>query len=131
MICQKLDNENGDYFSGHSLSGHHFSSMAGMAMNTEIVLAVLIGVGTLLGLYREWSSLRTQVRMQGERIANLEKAARLRMPHQAMEAILDARAALNKYKEEVLYEVSLIENAEGHLGDALSAGTKREENPDR
>ena len=46
---------------------------------------------------------------------------------QAFESILDARAALNKEKEEYQFFVSLIENAEAHLDKAMSAGTKREE----
>ena len=62
-----------------------------------------------------------------KRMSVLEQAKNKRMPYEAFENILDARAALNKEKEEFKFFVSLIENAEAHLDKAVTVGTKREE----
>jgi len=48
------------------------------------------------------------------------------MPYAAMDAILDARAALNKQKEEFQFHIDLIENAEAHLSKAMKVGTKQD-----
>lgn len=99
-------------------------------MKFDILASLIIAALILYLVYREWAALKATVHTQGERIAKLEESSRLRMPRQAMESILDARAALNKYKEEVQYELSLIENAEGHLGNALTSGTKQTRSQD-
>lgn len=62
-----------------------------------------------------------------KRMSVLEQAKNKRMPYEAFENILDARAALSKEKEEFQFFVSLIENAEAHLDKAVTVGTKREE----
>lgn len=88
-------------------------------MNIEIILAVLIGIGTLIGLYHEWVNLKKRVRA-------LEDAARLRMPHEAMEKIMHGMAALDALQREKKMESDFIENAQAWLTQAMSTGTKRE-----
>lgn len=88
-------------------------------MRLDIILAVVIGILVLFQIYREWKRLT-------DRIEKLEKAARLRMPHEAMLDILNAMAALDREQTEMTFWASMIENAKGHLSNALAAGTKRE-----
>lgn len=95
-------------------------------MTSDILLAVVIGILALFIIHREWTQLTTRIGLQEERIAKLEQAARLRMPHKAVEDILDAMAALDKEQTEMKFHLSLSENIKGHLINALSAGTKRE-----
>lgn len=89
-----------------------------------IALLVLFGAA---GLIREYINMKRISDGHEERIAKLEAANRKRMPYEAFERILDARAAINKEKEEFQFFISLMENAEAHLEQAMSAGTKREE----
>lgn len=99
-------------------------------MEIKLLLICVITILTLfgaVGLIREYMNIKRTVDSHEERMKKLEEANRKRMPYEAFERILDARAALNKEKEEFQFFVSLIENAEAHLDKAMSAGTKREE----
>lgn len=99
-------------------------------MEIKFLLLIVIGILTVmaaLGAMREYMGTKSKVESLEERMKKLEEANRKRMPYEAFERILDARAALNKEKEEFQFFVSLIENAEAHLDKAMSAGTKREE----
>lgn len=73
------------------------------------------------------SQFETQIAALEKRIAELEKAIRTRMPYDALEKLEHARAALNREKEERLFHVSLIENAEAWLQKVMATGTKRSE----
>ncbi len=99
-------------------------------MEIKILLLIVIGLITVfaaVGAMHEYMGTKKKVDSLEERMKKLEAANRKRMPYEAFESILDARAALNKEKEEYQFFVSLIENAEAHLDKAMSAGTKREE----
>ena len=105
-----------------------------MSLKIEIIIAVLIGIWALRAIYSDWSKMKCQIdaqderiRLQSERIEKLESANRTRMPYKAVEEILDARAALGRLKEEYRLYTDFIENAEGHLDNAVTTGTKREE----
>lgn len=94
---------------------------------TIIILIVLIIVLSSAMLYREFQHVSRRVSGLEERVVKLESANRKRMPYEAFEMILNARAALNKEKSEFQFFNSLIENAESWLDKAVEIGTKREE----
>lgn|GEM_PF-2986585 len=99
-------------------------------MEIKLLLICIITILTLfgaVGLIREYMDIKRKVDSHEDRMKKLEEANRKRMPYEAFEQILDARAALNKEKEEFQFFVSLIENAEAHLDKAMATGTKREE----
>lgn len=91
----------------------------------EIIIILLIAVCVCL-MFREWH--RTEARISGieERMHELEAVNRKRMPYKAMEELLDAMAALDKEKSEMQFHVSLIDNARGHMMNAMKSGTVRE-----
>ena len=98
-------------------------------MEMKLALGILIGtlivVSAILFFY-EHMQLKNKVNEIEKRMVILEQAKNKRMPYEAFEHILDARAALNKEKEEYQFFVSLIENAEAHLDKAVTVGTKQE-----
>jgi len=114
-------------------NGHYrgdFSGGGGIVMEIKLLLICIITILTLfgaVGLIREYMDIKRKVDSHEDRMKKLEEANRKRMPYEAFEQILDARAALNKEKEEFQFFVSLIENAEAHLDKAMATGTKREE----
>ena len=55
-----------------------------------------------------------------------ESASRQRLPYRAFEEMLNAMAALDKEKSEMEFHTSLIDNAMGHMANAMRAGTVRE-----
>lgn len=98
-------------------------------MEIKITLSLLIGILILLStvlFFHEYQALKNKVSNIEERMVKLEKSKNKRMPYEAMENILDARAALNREKEEFQFFISLIENAEAHLEKAVTVGTKRD-----
>lgn len=99
-------------------------------MEMKILFAVFIGtliVTSAFFLFKELARLYKKVINLEKRMTLLEQAKNKRMSYEAFESILDARAALNKEKEEFQFFISLIENAEAHLEKAVKVGTKREE----
>lgn len=98
-------------------------------MEIKITLSLLIGILILLStvlFFHEYQASKNKVSNIEERMVKLEKSKSKRMPYEAMENILDARAALNREKEEFQFFISLIENAEAHLEKAVTVGTKRD-----
>jgi cell division protein ZapA (FtsZ GTPase activity inhibitor) len=91
----------------------------------SILVAFIIIISSLLFMH-EYSALKSKISDIEKRMIKLEAAKNKRMPYAAMEEILDARAALNREKEEFQLFISFIENAEAHLDKAVATGTKRE-----
>lgn len=111
---------------------HRHNPIGGIGGLMEMKLALGILIGTLIVVsailfFREHMQLKNKVNEIEKRMEKLEQAKNKRMPYEAFENILDARAALSKEKEEFMFFVSLIENAEAHLEKAVKAGTKKEE----
>ncbi len=94
----------------------------------ELIQAlVLIGIGIAATLlYSAWVHTDKRVTAIETRMRELENANRKRMPYRAMEELLDAMAALDKEKSEMQFHVSLIDNARGHMMNAMKSGTVRE-----
>ena len=95
----------------------------------KLQLVILVGLLALIAafmFFREYLSLVKRIHEVEMRLEKMDQAKHKRMPYEAFESILDARAALNKEKEEFQFFVSLIENAEAHLNHAMTVGTKRE-----
>lgn len=87
----------------------------------------MIGIGIAAALlYGAW--IHTDRRLTGieTRMHELETANRQRLPYRAMEEMLNAMAALDKEKSEMEFHVSLIDNAIGHMSNAMKTGTTRE-----
>lgn len=105
-----------------------------------VLLIILIALSAVM-LYREFQ--RVSGRMDAieekskqkdktiedldERMKKLEQANRKRMPWDALEKLENARAALNREKEEREFHLSLIANAEAWLDQVAAIGTKRDE----
>lgn len=96
-----------------------------MKIISSIALGTFILISCLL-FFQEYMSLKKKVINIEERMEKLESVKNKRMPYEAVENILNARAALSREKDEFQFFISLIENAEAHLDKAVSVGTKRE-----
>jgi hypothetical protein len=94
----------------------------------ELIQAfILIGIGiAATKLYNTWSNTDKRLTALERQIASLEAANRQRLPYRAMEEMLDAMAALDKEKTEMEFHVSLIDNAIGHMTNAMRTGTSKE-----
>lgn len=77
--------------------------------------------------YQEYAALKNKINEIETRMNKMEQGRSKRMPYEAMESILDARAALNREKEEFAFFISLIDNAEAHLNKAMTVGTKQDQ----
>lgn len=93
-----------------------------------VLLVVTVIVLSAFMLYREFQNVSNRVSALDERVKKLESANRLRMPWDAMNKLLNARAALNREKEERKLGIDFIENAEAWIDQAMATGTKREIN---
>lgn len=91
----------------------------------EIIIIFLIGVASTL-MFVEWRRTDERLGKIETRMHELEAANCKRMPYRAMEELLDAMAALDKEKSEMQFHVSLIDNARGHMMNAMKSGTVRE-----
>ncbi len=94
-------------------------------MEIAIIILVLIGICAALML-REWNRTDARLTAIETQMRGLETANRQRLPYRAMEELLDAMAALDKEKQEMEFHVSLIDNAMGHMTNAMRTGTTKE-----
>ncbi len=106
-----------------------------------ILLVILLIALSAFMLYREFQHVSVRVvRLEEsneqkkasllkleERMKKLEQANRKRMPWEALEKLLNARAALNREKEDRKIGIDLIENAESWIEEVMAEGTKRGE----
>jgi predicted Holliday junction resolvase-like endonuclease len=92
-----------------------------------IVLLILVIALSAVMLYREFQGVSQRMGKLEERVNKLETANRKRMPWAAVDKLLNARAALNREKEERQLGISFIENAEAWLDQVMAEGTKRDE----
>lgn len=111
-----------------------------MEVATVIVLLVVIIALSAFMLYREFQHVHGRVGKLEEnsalkektiqeldaRIKKLEQANPKRMPWEALEKLLNARAAINVAKEEHQVNVGILENAEAWIEQVMATGTKRE-----
>ena len=91
----------------------------------EITIILLIAFCAIL-LFRDWQRQESRLREMEKRIQDLEAANRQRLPYKAFEEMLNAMAALDKEKSESEFRTSLIDNAIGHMANAMKVGTTRE-----
>jgi len=106
----------------------------------SILLVIIIALSAFM-LYREFSQVHSRVdklesnsaekslaiQALEERMKKLEQANRKRMPWEALEKLLNARAAINVAKEEHQINVGILENAESWIEQVMATGTKRED----
>lgn len=91
----------------------------------EISVILLIAVCAVL-LARDLNHRDQRLRDMEKRLHDLEAADRKRMPFKSQEELLDAMAAISRYMEERKIQDAFIENAAGHITNAMSIGTVRE-----
>lgn len=91
-----------------------------------IAIIILLSILSMLLLCRDWSRREKQIEKLEKQIADLQKANCQRLPYKSFQELLDAMIALDKEIEERKFQTSLLENAAGHIANAMSVGTKRE-----
>jgi hypothetical protein len=94
-------------------------------MQIEFVALILVFICVFL-LSREWTRNEKRIQDMEKRVHDLEAASKQRLPYKAFEEMLDAMAALDKEKSEMEFHTSLIDNAMGHMANAMKVGTVRE-----
>lgn len=88
-----------------------------MSQINVLLVGVAIGICATLLSMEIWN--------MHKRLQKLEQANKLRLPHEAYEAILDGMAALDVRDREMALEKMILENAKEHFSKALKTGTKR------
>ena len=99
--------------------GFDFATMA----TAVIILSVICTLFLLLEIARYVKRMSELEK----RLKALEDANRKRMPYQSQEELIDAMTAISLYLEERKIQDTFIENAAGHITNALAVGTKREQ----
>lgn len=87
-----------------------------------IVLSVVCSIFLLAEIVRHVKRMSELEK----RLKALEDANRKRMPYQSQEELIDAMTAISFYLQERKIQDTFIENAAGHITNALAVGTKRE-----
>lgn len=90
------------------------------------ITTILLVILCFLLLGREWSRYEKRINALERAVEKLEASNRQRLPYKAFEEILNAMTALDKEKTELEFHVSLIDNARGHIANAMNVGTNRE-----
>lgn len=88
-----------------------------------IILSVICALFLLLEVARHVKRMSELEK----RLKALEDANRKRMPYQSQEELIDAMTAISLYLQERKIQDTFIENAAGHITNALAVGTKREQ----
>lgn len=99
-----------------------------MAMdNSTLTLIILVlSIGCLSLLVREWNRREKQITELTKRVRALEQANNRRLPHRAADELLDAMAVLDLEIEKQEIEIERLENIKAHITNAMTTGTKRE-----
>lgn len=96
------------------------------AFSALTIIVLALAIFCLYLLSREWSRREKQIADLLKRVRDLEKANLQRLPYRSYEELLNAMAAIDKELGERSFYISLLENAKGHIANAMKAGTKRE-----
>ena len=99
-----------------------------MAFTNSLLISItLLLVIVCLGLSL-YDRYRCDQQMQNlkSRIRKLEEANRQRLPYKSFEELLNAMAALDVELSERKLQTDFLENARGHIANAMKAGTKRD-----
>ena len=110
-------------------NSHDPSRYGGSPMEIKLLITFAIIVLVLHSIYRiysDYSGLSKKVNDLEQRMTTLEKTRRTRIPYEVAEDIINARAALNRQKDDFQVSLSLIENAEAWLDKAMTVGIKQE-----
>jgi len=107
--------------------GNHFAPNCSMALTLALILAiVLLSILSMYLLARDWTRRERQIEKLEKQIADLQQANRQRLPYKSFEELLDAMAALDVELESRKLQTDFLENARGHIANAMKVGTKGE-----
>lgn len=109
-------------FSGNFDNFADFSFGCANMVIAIIVLSVVCSIFLLAEIVRHVKRMSELEK----RLKALEDANRKRMPYQSQEELIDAMTAISLYLQERKIQDTFIENAAGHITNALAVGTKRE-----
>lgn len=118
------ETENSRLYLGRVTS--HFIDFAIVATMATTVIIITLSVICAMLLAVEITRHIQNVKKLEERLKAIEDANRKRMPYQSQEELIDAMTAIILYLQERKIQDSFIENAAGHITNALAVGTKRE-----
>ena len=88
-------------------------------------IIILLVLHSIYRIYSDYSGLSKKINDLEKRMTTLEKTRRTRIPYEVAEDIINARAALNRQKDDFQVSLSLIENAEAWLDKAMTVGVKQ------
>lgn len=91
-----------------------------------ITIIILLSILSMLLLWREWARKEKRIENLEKQVADLQKANCQRLPYKSFQELLDAMVAIDKELEERNFYNSLLENAKGHIANAMAVGTKRQ-----
>jgi len=92
----------------------------------ETLLIPIVAIWCLYLLAREFNAQYERHKNLEKRITDLEIKSLQRIPFRSQEELLDTMAAISRYMEERKIQDTFIENAAGHITNAMRVGTKRE-----
>jgi len=98
-----------------------------MALTLALISSViLLSVLSMYLLARDWTRREKQIEKLEKQVADLQQASRYRLPYKSFEELLDAMAALDIELETRKLQTDFLENAKGHITNAMKVGTKGE-----
>jgi len=97
-----------------------------MDTNLSVSLIIVLSIVCLVLLYREWAYRERRIVTLEKQVIDLQQASRQRLPYKSFEELLDAMAALDIELETRKLQTDFLENAKGHITNAMRVGTKKE-----
>ncbi len=94
---------------------------------TLVSSVILLSLLSMVLLWREWDRREKRITELEKRVQELQHANRQRLPYKSFEELLDAMAALDIELETRKLQTDYLENVKGHIANAMTVGTKREQ----
>ena len=98
-----------------------------MALTLALISSVIfLSLLSMVLAWRDWSQREKRIIELEKQVRELQEASRQRLPYKSFEELLDAMAALDIELETRKLQTDFLENAKGHITNAMRVGTKNE-----